>query len=326
MRLKLAISPHHHTGRRLPHHHSSYLILLFLLGLVGFLLVKATETVHAAPPPIEHTLEVTAEVKIAAPVILIPTNNQRFNTKNIIVSGTCIPGLTVVIYKNNILAGATPCESDGTFTLLIDLVPERNELTAQHHNPDPVSPRSNKVVVYYDVPEEPSPSTPPTTPSSPPAGGAGRKSPPTTKRPTTAFIITSDLAYRGFDKGQEFEWTIRVSGGEPPYAIIWDWGDGTSDLKSLSKAGAYTFLHRYSKPGQYIIVIKGKDVAGRTAYLQLVALVRGNGDATITSPVSPMLNFLWIIYALALLVLAVFWLGMRYELWYIKRHRNLLKA
>src|SRR5688572_3606160 len=57
-----------------------------------------------------------------APLIGSPISGMSLQEKQIDVTGTCETGLVVKVFRNDIFAGSSLCQADGTFSLQIDLV------------------------------------------------------------------------------------------------------------------------------------------------------------------------------------------------------------
>lgn len=257
----------------------------------------------AVTNPQSGTLGMEATVPGNAPTqaatIAVPSSGQTFTAIPIAVSGLCKSGLLVKIFANNIFVGSATCVS-GSYSLRVDLFNGRNDLVARVYDAlDQAGPDSNVVSVTFD---------------------------------DTQFLkfgthvnVTSSYARRGANPGSVLSWPITISGGQAPYAISVDWGDGNgSDLKTAAFAGAVTLEHTYTQAGVYIIVVKVTDSNNTAAYLQLVGVGNGvisgglgtnNQATTITNNVVLWQPLLIIIPML----LFTFWLGQRYELYAIRR-------
>src|SRR5579862_2643743 len=148
---------HEHSGRLRPHEHTSYLPLVILVVVVGALMLGFTSTIFAAdPPPQSGSIGLNGTVPSAPPTvaatITTPTNQQHFSTLPITVAGSCPSGTFIEIYKNNIFAGSTPCNSNGTYSASIDLLYGQNILYAQVYDVlNQAGPESNSVTVFYDA-------------------------------------------------------------------------------------------------------------------------------------------------------------------------------
>ena len=239
-----------------------------------------------------------------AATISIPRSGQTFNTLPVTVSGLCPNGLLVKLFKNNVFAGSVQCTS-GSYSLIIDLFDGQNELIARVYDAlDQAGPDSNIVNVNYNA-DKP--------------GFVGRVS------------LTTTIAKKGANPGQVLTWPITVSGGDSPYAISVDWGDGkTPDLISQAFPGAFNIQHVYDNPGVYNIIVKATDKNGGVAYLQLVGV--GNGplgqdtgsgtdkDATGAAGTNQKVKILWQPAALLIpFIVSTFWLGKRHQLHVLKK-------
>ena len=284
-------SHHRHTGRLLPHRETSYGFLLGVIVAVGALLLgvswDATEASTTASGSYAVFAVVPAPKVTVAPVITSPSNGQSFSTNPITVTGTCPDNTLVKVFKNDILAGSTICQQNRTFSLQIDLVVGANKLTAAAFNVnDETGPVSNAVNVTLNVPP----------------GGLGF---------STELIIQTPTYYRGTAPGVEIVWPLELVGGQAPYAVNFDWGDGHSDLVTRTAPGPFTLQHTYTKTGGYMgnfpLVIRATDAAGHTAYLQVTSLVNDLHGATTgaSKPVSSSLMIAWPFWLLLILILLV---------------------
>lgn len=236
--------------------------------------------------------------------ISLPRDGQAFGAIPIDVSGICPKGLLVKLFKNNVFAGSQQCEN-GSFSIKIDLFTGANELVARVYDSlDQNGPDSNKVNVTFNDAK-----------------------PGAASRPT----LTSTYAKRGVNPGDTLTWPIVLAGGEGPYAISVDWGDGKSpDLKSQQFPGTFSIEHKYDNPGIYNIVVKATDKNGVSAFLQLVGIANGalsqdagsaqnkNGGGTGTTQVKS--KIIWQPAAISIpFVISTFWLGKRHELRVLKK-------
>lgn len=236
--------------------------------------------------------------------ISLPRDGQAFGTIPIDVSGICPKGLLVKLFKNNVFAGSQQCDS-GSFSIKIDLFTGANELVARVYDSlDQSGPDSNKVNVSFNDAR-----------------------PGAASRPT----LTSTYAKKGVNPGDTLTWPIILAGGEGPYAISIDWGDGKApDLKSQQFPGTFNIDHKYDSPGVYNIVVKATDKNGVSAFLQLVGIANGalsqdagaaqnkNGDTGSNAQVKS--KIIWQPAAISIpLVISTFWLGKRHELRVLKK-------
>jgi hypothetical protein len=206
------------------------------------------------------------------------------------------------VFTNGILVGSVICAGNGRFSVPVQLVIGRNELTAYPYNTlDQQGPAGNTVVVTLNQPP----------------GGPGF---------STELIIQSTSYYRGIKPGEEVVWPIEIIGGTAPYAVSIDWGDGTSDVVTRLAPGSFTVKHVYKAKGTgymntYPLIIRASDAAGRTAYLQLVTIVgtsTGNDNAGTAAKTGDdgglnRLLVIWPLWIVLLLMVTSFWLGERRE-------------
>jgi hypothetical protein len=276
---------------------ASSLVVVMVVLLVGGGLVDAQSSGSQNPQSGSTGLQgrISAPPPTQGATISIPRDGQTFTTLPITVSGLCPGDLLVKLFKNNVFAGATQCKN-GSYSLVIDLFNGRNELIARVYDSlDQAGPDSNMVAVTY---ADSRPGTP------------------------SRVSLTSNYAKRGANPGQVLTWPITLSGGEGPYAISVDWGDGkAADLISRTFAGNFDIQHVYDSPGVYNIIVKATDKNGSVAFLQLVgvgngALKQDTGDSSGSGTIATKTNtvILWQPAAILIpLILFTFWLGKKHE-------------
>lgn len=240
----------------------------------------------------------------------------------------------VNISDNGYFRGTVLCSGSGTFQLQIDIFPGVNQLTAQDYNiTDDAGPTGNTITVYYDVPQQP---TNPTTPASP--APVPTTSPSPSQPAVAPFEIGTNFKYQGYKVGQVLYWTFTAGGGNTPYAINVDWGDGTNSVISQKDAGNFVASHRYKAAGNgpknsYIVKVSAADSSGRKTFLQLFVIVNPTWLPNIVAsslPTGPHINNNWLLlawpaYLVLLLMLASFWLGEREEIINLKK-RGILRG
>jgi hypothetical protein len=304
---------------------------LFILLSIGVLLLGWTFQAEA------DDIHVSAKVSAALPsgpaVITSPGDGSRFSDVPITVSGTCPIDTYIKLYRNDFFSGTAMCTTDGNFTLDTDLFSGMNKLQARVFNlTDDEGPQSAPVIVYYDVPEQPTGGGTTLAPESVPAPW-----PPSSRGiKVQPLIIKSDYLYRGYKAGQTIEWSFEISGGIPPYALNVNWGDGTNTVISQKQSGKVSINHRYKKvgngnKGSYTVKISGSDSEGRRTFLQLFLIIVPSGVPGFVSNTLPpgpkinsgLLKFLWPAYFIVLLMAFSFWLGEREELAELKNRGRL---
>ena len=311
---RFQLIPHEHSGRLRPHSHTSYAGLAFLLALCTLLLLAVSWTAQAAPPavnPQSGSVGLTGTVKGPPPsqaaVITSPRNGQHTSTIPITVSGTCTTGTFVIVTKNDVFGGATPCEN-GTFSLPVDLFDGLNKLIAKVTDAlGQAGPDSTPVEVFYDAPS-----------FNVPGGQAiGRQ-----------LFLQTNTPVVGVSPDVNLSRSVTIVGGVGPYAVSWDWGDGQTSLVSQATEGGTSASHAYKRPGNYRVIVRVTDSTGNAAFLQLVTVVNGPADAygatngSGKGSLPGTLVAAWPLVVLAALMVLFFWLGEKREAWKIRRQQS----
>jgi hypothetical protein len=296
------------------------MIALIILS-IGVLLAGWTFQAEA------DNLAVSAKVSAPLPggpaVITSPGDGTRFSSVPITVAGTCPSDTYIKLYRNDVFSGTALCTTDGNFSLQIDLFPGANQLKARVFNlTDDEGPAPQVVTVYYDVPQQPTGGQ--STPASNPSSGSSA--------PVAPLELKTDFGYKGYKVGQTITWSFDVSGGNPPYGINIDWGDGTNEVLSQRAAGRVSVGHRYKAAGNgykgsFKIKISASDVDGRQTFLQLFLSVTPSGLPNFVASTLPSgphisnswLKVFWPAYAIVILMFFSFWLGEREEIISLKK-------
>lgn len=305
----LKLIHHSHSGRLKPHEHTSYIPLALMVLLVGFLLVSfSVQSFVQADPrdPQYGSIGLTGQMPTKPPsqaaTIDTPKNGQRFPTSPITISGTCPSAVLVEVYKNNIFAGSAPCETDGTFSLQIDLLYGQNTLTAQVYDVlNQAGPVSNIVTIFYDA-------TPPLAASLNFLNfGASQ------------LLLNTDSVYRGTFPEQVLNVPISILGGAAPFAVNVQWGDSTNKVIPRSDNTVFNASHTYKKAGTYKVTFQATDGQQQVAFLTVAAIVNGQPAVLNTSnsqgsgKALNKLLVLWPLYAILITLVSSFWLGERHE-------------
>lgn len=299
----LKISHHSHSGRLKPHEYTSYGPLMVLLVIVGVLLTISTVSAGATPGPTPGNIGLTGEMPgpppTTAATISVPSNGQSFSTSPITVRGTCPKGTLVEIYKNNIFAGSTACDSTGNYSLSVDLLIGKNDLVARVYNDlNEQGPDSNVVTVYYNaLPFQGSPIAA--------LNLAGNQ-----------LVLVTDAVYRGTFPGQQMTMPITVLGGVAPYAVNIQWGDSKNQVVPRNNNLQFFESHTYASAGTYQITLQGSDSQGRVAFLTVAAIINGSitpAGSSSKQKTENKLLMLWPLYATVLAAVISFWLGERRE-------------
>ncbi len=277
---------------------TKYPLIIILSLIMAF---GAISSVYAA----EESGSVGLEGKVSAPppsqaaTITFPRDGQTITELPVEVTGLCPDDVTVRIYKNNVFSGAAQCEN-GSYSVRIDLFAGRNELVARVYDDlNQRGPDSNRVVITFPVE----------------SSSAGDR-----------VSLTSPFARRGTNPGEDLTWPLTLSGGDGPYAVTADWGDGgEADVLSQQTAGNFSVAHVYDTPGIYTVVIKAIDANDEVAFLQVVGVSNGDvgqgGQAADDSGLAQTFTkILWqpALVAIPLLITS-FWLGRKHELHVLRK-------
>lgn len=291
---------------RLKKYNRLWLIGLAVIAVVVF--ANGQSVLAVDPPgPASGSSGVQGRVKTpppsAAATITAPSGGQSFDTMPVTVAGLCSQGLLVKVFSNNVFVGSAQCV-DGSYSLQVTLFDGDNELVVRIFDAlDQAGPDSGKLSVSYNNKQF--------------EGGAGSQ-----------FTLSSLYALRGANPGEQLNWPMVITGGSAPYALSVDWGDGKAPaLYSEPFNGNVIINHTYSSAGTYVVIVKGTDKDGQTAFLQLVGQANGavtqsasnagNKDGSVITAT----KVLWIPAALCIpLIFVSFWLGRRYELAALRRH------
>ena len=300
MRRLLHLAEHKHTAKHLPHHHTSYRGLWVVMVVFGFALFFVHQAATAA------NLDVNA--KVAAPIpttsaeITSPINGFISDDDNIIVSGTCPiinPPIIVVILRDGNFVGSGGCSSSGSFFASVHLNEGSNVLV----------PMVQTITNDFGV-----------------AGGAVNMSYqkpgviPPDQSGVNNLVVTVKSPFVIYRSNQPLEWHINISGGQAPYDLTLDWGDGNNTTKTINEVGQHDLSHIYSGRSSYHIKVSVKDATGQEFQLSVVAVtllgqIAQSGGTVNNNIVSSVMSFntVFIIYWIMVAVIVAFWAGTRYE-------------
>lgn len=272
----------------------SLVIIISLVMALGVL-----SSVYAA----EESGSVGIEGKISSPppsraaTITFPRNGQVISEIPIDVIGLCPGDVTVRIYKNKVFAGAAQC-INGSYSVKIDLFAGKNELIARVFDDlNQSGPDSNKVTVTFPVK----------------GGTVGSQ-----------ISLSSAFAKRGTDPGESLGWPLIVSGGDGPYAISADWGDGKEpDVLTQEFPGDFNIEHVYDNAGIYSVIVRAVDTDDNVAFLQVIGVSNGDVGQAAGEASGGGQSYTKILWQPALvfipLLLSTFWLGKKHELHVLRK-------
>lgn len=271
---------HRHTGRKVGISHTSYAALYFLLILTGATLFFANRSAQAVDQVVNGSVNLTGRMKGPVPqnpaVFIEPTNGSRTNTNTAVVRGSCQAGLYIELFRYSTFAGSTLCGNNGEFQMTVTLKPGQNDFIAKMSDADSqYAPDSSVLTIFYDVPQKPltvsgsgNTSTKATNPNDPTTQNV--YNPPG----YTPLIVTTVLPRTAFPINKEATFKYTILGGQPAYAVLINWDDGTqSDLRSVSNPGEQNVTHKFKKSGQHVITITVSDALNNKAIVQTIVSV-----------------------------------------------------
>lgn len=213
--------------------------------------------------------------------ITFPIDGARQTISPILVKGLCSEDVLVRLYNNGHFVGSDICVG-GQFSILMPLNIGPNRLVAIVYDAlDQAGPNSNIVDVTYA-----------------PAKTTGAK-----------LKILTSTTRQTVDPGDIVTWELSITGGQEPYALLVDWGDGSREPVSLATAGKFEIRHVYNEAGNYSLIIEATDTNDLSTVLQLAVEVRGEQPSFISTTniyIDPTTILLLWLTALAILF---YWLG-----------------
>lgn len=317
---KLKLSHHEHTGKLLPRRHTSSGILLLIFILTGwYITILTTNTLASSSLSGSVTVSgiVNGPAPTVPPIISRPFNDEKFSEPLVYVRGICVDGLFVEIYRNGIFAGSSMCSSE-SFDIQITLLTGLNKITAKHLDSlGQQSPVSDEVQVSYQV--ESIQST-----SNDTVGSGSVVS-------VLPFTMITDSIYIGSHVRENLGLRLRWSGGYPPYAVVVDWGDGKTDIFSLTSAGDTEIKHAYQTGGTFGIRVSASDSKGSKAFIQTAAVISVDDAGTVKGRIKQndglasaylpeTFYSVWRVYVFGVVTVSVFWLGERAMYYRLSKH------
>lgn len=339
-RAGIRVSHRQHTGRKLPAYHTSYALLFFVLVLTGLTLLFARQKiVQAGPPQVQNgDIGLSGVVPGAPPStaanLTQPSEGQSFSSNIITVSGSCEAGYIVEIYRNAAFAGSDICAPGGTFSLQVTIIEGKNTLLARTRDSlDQYGPDSTQIIVTLVLSED---STSENTGDSS-IGESSSSSKNSSNDTELPLLIFTESVQRGVQPEQNIQVAYEIEGGQPPYAVLIDWGDSSSAaIAPHKKSGDFSGEHSFLRPGQYKVSLRVNDSADNSATIQTIVIVNGetnkvfsfaaitcglgsdSSSALLCSAVNG-INSVWPAFLITSSLTVSFWLGEKVVYWRIGR-------
>lgn len=341
MKRILHLQEHKHTARRLAHSHTSYRSLVVVLFVFGLCLVGIRHSVYADSYAVNA--RIAAPLPSAPAEITSPNNGIIVGGDNIVLRGTCpviTPSIIVLIYRNNEIVGSAGCSNTGQFLGTFNIVAGDNVFKPQvvtitnDYGLEGVSITISKTVSV-------TPAGPQDTTVNNIAKGQTSSQPKILSQSSDAstdstanFTIKTEKQFLIFTPGESFTWKINIDGGQSPYTVIVDWGDGTHSTYAANSSGDQNLSHIYKSPKNTVVKIRVKDSNGKEVYTTVAGVTfraKANNAAVNGSvsnkPVSGNpFTAVWLTYATVVLAIVLLWLHSRHRQLIIRIRKNKSKV
>lgn len=256
--------------------------------------------------------DVNARVNFPAPTqaAVIDSDLDNVTVENALftIEGACeigSPNFIVSIVRNSVAIGSANCDANGRFSVDVSLSSGLNTLIARSASISHLyGPDSSPINVTLNLPppvtptDSSNPTTPesgtPTTNTNTPGSSSAAKLTPQQynainqgARKNLRINTTEAFSVINEDKSTSID--VIVEGGNSPYTITINWGDGSVDSKVVDQPGKYTFTHIYNKIASYRVTGEVRDVVGAITKFDYVVSTFKNSPiaANISSPATP---------------------------------------
>jgi len=243
-------------------------LIMFMFLCAGVFMAGWTFHVVAATI-ISSTIQAPA-LRTGA-TIRTPTTGTSLAASTTHVTGECPSQSYVALQVNGAFNGVSWCDNSNTYDIATSLHGGTNTLAVQAYNEtDLQGPTTPTVQVVYAPPVSASASST--------ASGTSRTSATPSSSSSTAalpapLLLTSSFQFHTFTTQKAFTWDLDLEGGNPPYDVNIDWGDGTKGHMRFPGDPVFTLSHAYKTDGYYAVVVNSIDTAGQQHVMQLAALI-----------------------------------------------------
>ncbi|MEK7602926.1 MAG: hypothetical protein AAB459_01610 [Patescibacteria group bacterium] len=244
----LKLQHHKHTGKKLHHRHTSFrgLTIVFASALFSIFILNN----NVAALNYDVTAKVSASIPNQPSQITSPVNGTVVGDSSLAIRGKCqVLNTTnfVIIERAGQSIGSTNCQSNGTFSLRVNLLSGMNSLVPRSLNvTNDYGPNGSAVTVTY--------------------------SPIANDIQTKTLFLNSKQNGLVFTINKKMRLDLSFGGGEQPYEIVISWGDGDKDNIVSQIEGTTVLYHEYLKNEIYQIEAKLIDKSGNIVILNIGAL------------------------------------------------------
>ena len=169
------------------------------------------------------------------PVIEEPFDGQQFATRNIVVSGRAQRNTQLELFANDKIVGSVFTNSLGEWTIPLSLFANQTELRARECASGSCSDFSDTVTVSYT--------------------GNSTQNGIELELNDYSLLVQEDIKLRV---------NAKITGGNAPYEVNIDWGDGMHSRRSQLQKGVSSIDYTYLEVGRYNAVITVTDSDGNT--------------------------------------------------------------
>lgn len=315
--------------------------------LCGTLLTFHSAPAAAQPIQSNQSVDVSAKVcdeQNTAPIITTPSSGSTHQSSVVRFEGTAGANRIVTVLRNNLHAGTVLADSTGRWQLQLTLVQGTNTVIAKDcydsapitvfyapaSPPPPDQPGDRPALQPAPPNGQPGPGTSngqsgpngqfsnEQPGSSGQAGSNGQALQPASRIQNTleavqavprgSFFLTVDTDIYNLRAGESSQFSATINGGNGPFVVRWDWGDGSSTEQRLDQRAVMN-THKYESSGTYQIQITATDRDGRQAAISSVAKVSPvDGGAGVTSEPSGWISWVGVVLGILATALLLAWL------------------
>lgn len=294
--------------------HSIKVIIALVFGVV---IIFAG---HAYADEYDVNAVVPYDPPTQAAVIQQPVPGQVHEAQQTI-SGSCqeaapFPDFVVSIWRAGTLLGSATCDG-GAFSIPIILREGQNTLVARTITvTGDYGPDSDPLLLTLVLPIVAQP-LPPSVQQ--PTSSTERNN-ATNQGSLTGLVVSTERPFSIIGSDNSATVAVVVSGGQRPYILQLNWGDGTIESYSLAMPGTYSYSHTFQQTRVYKVHVSVKDALGAYAEYSYSVVTNnkqsasGGGTAQTAEKNNDIswwarLGYVLIILLVLFVLLTVYWLG-----------------